>query len=233
MCSCLWKASEFVFRGDHLRDALQASFATVCFPEVQSMKEKTEQLITFFLVLEFTQDLRNSDIGTLFTLRDWLHSHHRPLSALTEQTNEDNMVSRIRQFRIRTPRSNRYSANQAQRLVQRSAWLISSLLYLDVSLWGSVQARTKFPSHLPWARSNVSICRNCRVAVAQLMPHSFAKGALPGVTVRLGDIVLQFGVWNVLRKARECFMMRTWPQNLVLFFFSLICYILSYRLLCT
>lgn len=85
------------------------------------MKEKTEQLITFFLVLEFTQDLRNSDIGTLFTLRDWLHSHHRPLSALTEQTNEDNMVSRIRQFRIRTPRSNRYSANQAQRLVQRSA----------------------------------------------------------------------------------------------------------------
>lgn len=169
---------------------------------------------------------------TLFTLRGWLHSHYRPFSALNEQTNEDSTVSHIRQFSHPYVSFNRYSANHVQCLVQRSAWLISSLLYLDVVLWGSVQARTKLPSRLPWARSNVSICRNCRVAVAQLMPYSFAKGACPGVAVRLGDVVLQFWVWNVLRKARECFMKRTWPQNLGFFFF-LVHYLLSYRLLCT
>lgn len=93
-----------------------ASILCYCLLSRSAKHERENRAVNFFLALEFTQDLRNSDIGTLFTLRDWLHSHHRPFSALTEQTNEDNMVSRIRQFRIPTSRST------ATVQIKRSAW---------------------------------------------------------------------------------------------------------------
>lgn len=182
------------FFGDHLWHAMQASFAVVCFLKVHSLKQKTGQLLIFFFPeLELVQYLWNSDIDVLFTLRNWLHSHYRPFSALAEQTNEERMWLRLC---IRFASIRFLKPLQCKSSAWCSAGLDLSVVYCT-SMW-DCKARCRHVQSSRAIRPGLAVML-ASVETAALSLHGYRTASLkklcPGVAEKAGRYRL--AIWGV------------------------------------